>query len=191
MWYLPGLGTEPVCPALASGFLATRPQGKSCTTFSLSIPLLMDVAIRSLLFGSWAIVCQPLVLTHGFLFSLMDLLGLILHYHYIFDAQDCFILGQWEPLHLTSCVPLPHCSLRAFWLPHTRMARGSSAFPLELSHFSKEPWLLSSEKNIWKPWSTCTHCYWGFILVGPSQRTDLGNRYVYACTSTLLVTYIN
>ena len=130
MWYLPGLGTEPGCPALASGFLATRPQGKSCTTFSLSIPLLMDVAIRSLLFGSWAIVCQPLVLTHGFLFSLMDLLGLILHYHYIFDAQDCFILGQWEPLHLTSCVPLPHCSLRAFWLPHTPECLGAHLLSL-------------------------------------------------------------
>ena len=119
MWYLPGLGTEPVCPALASGFLATRPQGKSCTTFSLSIPLLMDVAFRSLLFGSWAIVCQPLVLTHGFLFSLMDLVGLILHYHYIFWCSRLFQFGPVGTASPYFCVPLPHCSLRVFWLPHT------------------------------------------------------------------------
>ena len=95
MWYLPALGSEPVYPALASGFLATRPQGKSCTTFSLSIPLLTDTSFCSSLFGSWAIVCWPLVPTHGFLFGLMDSLGLILHCHYIFWCSRLF---QFRPV---------------------------------------------------------------------------------------------
>ena len=41
MWDLPGLGIEPVSPALAGGFLATRPPGKS------SISSLKSVTPRS------------------------------------------------------------------------------------------------------------------------------------------------
>ena len=34
MWDLPGLGIEPVAPALAGGFLTTGPLGKSLSQYS-------------------------------------------------------------------------------------------------------------------------------------------------------------
>ena len=33
MWDLPGPGLEPMCPALAGGFLTTAPPGKPCSHF--------------------------------------------------------------------------------------------------------------------------------------------------------------
>ena len=35
MWDLPGPGLEPVCPALAGGFLTTAPPGKPHTAYIL------------------------------------------------------------------------------------------------------------------------------------------------------------
>ena len=42
MWDLPGLGLEPVSPALAGGFLTTAPPGKSLYQVLVTVPLQVD-----------------------------------------------------------------------------------------------------------------------------------------------------
>ena len=43
MWDLPGPGFEPVCPALAGGFLTTAPPGKSLFVDFLMMAILTDM----------------------------------------------------------------------------------------------------------------------------------------------------
>ena len=58
MWNLPGPETEPVSPALTSGFLSTAPPGKSCSSLKKSIK--QSTNLGTFLAVQWLRLCASM-----------------------------------------------------------------------------------------------------------------------------------
>lgn len=95
------------------------------------------------------------------------------HYHvcaFLFVLLfEHFLISQWYKMfqaHLICCVSCPSP---------------------EISHFSKEPWLVL-ENDIRNLSIGCASDSWGFFVSGPSQLTEQGNICVYTdpCVYTFL-----